>query len=103
MLKEIKAPQNYIIYENDGVDAVSIYRGGFYELHGPEKGLHWRKDEEAGEYGIHPNILSLKEIADQIGGGMITVFISGPLHGEILQYGNYGDSWWKIGETAGYA
>lgn len=50
-------------------------------------------------------VLKLSEIVEQLKGKciMITIFIDEPLKGRILQYGNYGDSWWEIGNTCGYA
>ena len=59
-------------------------------------------------------VLTLDEIVEQArekvsddyireNGLMITVFIEGPLEGKILQYGNYGNSWWQIAKTSGYA
>lgn len=49
-------------------------------------------------------VLKLSEIVEQIGKNqIITVFIEEPMRETILQYGNYGDEWYEIGNTCGYA
>lgn len=90
--------------EFDGIDSATVYCGGLSYLEKAE--LKWRNaDEETcetlGMCEVH--ILKLSEIAKQLNSGIITIIIEEPLKGRILQYGNYGDSWWEIGTTCGYA
>ena len=109
MRQKIKNPDTYEICEFDSVDAATVYIGSFSDLR--KANLKWREDKEAGEMcGVPYHVLTLTEIRDQICGSgrdchheMITIFLEEPLRGSILQYGNYGDQWWEIGETMGYA
>lgn len=98
-------PDNTKIYRFDGVDATTVYTGSFDSLEKAE--LIWHIDKEMAciteTYG---EWLTLDEIAHQLKGKthMITIFVDQPLHGEIWQYGNYNDgTWYRIGETIGYA
>lgn len=106
LLEEVEHPEKYEVVRFDGVDATHIYLGGFYGLRPLD--LKWRK-ERLKEIGEEWECLTLDEIKQQAielsdyKEPMITVFIQEPFRGMILQYGNYGDSWWKIGETSGYA
>lgn len=108
-MKKIDNPDDYIINAFDGVTVSTVYTGGFDCL--KRTVLVWREDEELGEMCFKPfYILTLSEIRDQICGKgedykrqMITIFINDPLNGAILQYGNYGDEWWVVGDLDGYA
>jgi len=106
MMKEIDHPEEYTIVQFDGVTMSAVYAGSFGWLRSLEP-LEWRQDVEASEMiGMEIEVLTLKEISDQakkIGAPMVTVFIESPLGGTILQYGNYGDSWWQVGVLGGYA
>lgn len=84
----------------DGVNTTKVYVGGLAYLH-PAL-LRWRKEEN--DYMGDYEVLKLSEIVEQIGKNqIITVFIEEPMRGTILQYGNYGDEWYEIGNTCGYA
>lgn len=85
----------------DGVNSTSVYVGGFAFL--KPAPLKWRKEKWGYEIG-EVEILKLSEIVEQIGKNqIITVFTEEPMRGTILQYGNYGDEWYEIGTTCGYA
>lgn len=103
-MKKIENPNEYQVCAFDGVNSSSVYIGSFDYLQ--KANLEWKK-EFVEPMGMELETLTLDEIKEQIiaknGIRMITIFISSPLHGEILQYGNYGDSWYQIGETFGYA
>ena len=96
-LKKIRNPGEKIIYERDYATNGAVYIGGIYYLVRANEDLKWRKDEKG------YNILSLKDISDQLDARLITVFEELPLEGHVYQYGNYGAEWWEIGELAGYA
>lgn len=84
----------------DGVNTTNVYVGGLAYLH-PAL-LRWRKEEN--DYMGDYEVLKLSEIVEQLGKKqIITVFIEEPMRGTILQYGNYGDEWYEIGNTCGYA
>ena len=109
-MEEIKHPENFEICQFDGVTVSTIYTGGFANLKPVADKLSWREDETAGELCFQPyKILTLTEIRNQVknlyGGTcpMITIFNERPLGGSILQYGNYGDGWYQIGDLSGYA
>jgi len=103
-MKKIENPNEYQVCAFDGVNSSSVYIGSFDYLQ--KANLEWKK-EFVEPMGMELETLTLDEIKEQIISKnemrMITIFISSPLHGEILQYGNYGDSWYQIGETCGYA
>ena len=110
-MKEIKHSGMYEVCKDDSVTYTTIYLGGFMDLEQVE--LEWEIIEGVGEFG-YLEVLTLDEIVERVreqvdddyieeNGLMITVFIQEPLKGKILQYGNYGDSWWEIGKTIGYA
>lgn len=103
-MEKIKNPEEYEICKFDGVGSSTVYIGSFDNLERAK--LEWHK-EYVEPMGMELETLTLDEIKEQIKEQdklfMITVFISNTLSGEILQYGNYGDSWWKIGTTCGYA
>lgn len=105
----IDNPKEYLVYKFDGVTASAVYVGGLTDLKKADT-LTWHEDKEASKMcGIPTYVLTLDEIRErlqnQYGGSspLITVIIDNPLSGWIIQYGNYGDEWWKIGETGGYA
>ena len=99
-MKKIENPNEFEVCAFDGINSSSVYIGSFDNLQ--KANLKWKK-----EFIEHMCMvlytLTLDEIKEQILAkcdiGMITVFISSHSHGEILQYGNYGDSWYQIGET----
>lgn len=98
-----KIEEDIELLETDGVHFVTVYLGSFDRL--VKAKLKWRKaDEETCEaLGADAKVIKLSEIVEQLDGLMCTLFMEGPIHGEIWQYGNYGDEWYKIGETYGYA
>ena len=109
-MEKIKKPNEYVVCQFDGVCASAVYVGGLTFLKGVTDRLKWRVDEECSQIcAVDYKILTLNEIVDQLknlyGGEapMITVIEEQPISGRILQYGNYGDEWWQIGETGGYA
>jgi hypothetical protein len=109
-MKEIKHPESYEICQFDGVTVSTIYTGGFANLKPVADKLSWHENKETGELiGMQYLFLTLSEIRDQIrnlhGGEcpMITIFSERALGGSVLQYGNYGDSWWQVGDLSGYA
>ena len=87
---------NTILCENDSTTNTSVYIGGLFYLERANDRLKWR--EEDGQ-----KILTLKEVAEQLNARLITVFVESSYEGVIYQFGNYGVSWWQIGETCGYA
>lgn len=103
-MKKIENPKEYEVCEFDGVNQSTVYIGFFNDL--KKAHLEWNKEFVNG-LEMEVGTLTLEEIKEQICTGKhrlpITIFINSPLHGEILQYGNYGDSWYQIGETCGYA
>lgn len=109
-MHKITAPESYTICKFDGINASAVYIGSMSCLTQANDKLVWREDSEMGEWCYSPfYVLTLEEIKDQLTnayGGTppsITVVVESPLHGHILQYGNYGDEWWQIGELSGYA
>lgn len=85
----------------DGVDSTNVYVGGLDFLKPAQ--LEWRKIDWGYEIG-EVELLKLSEIVEQLGKKqIITIFIEEPMRGTILQYGNYGDEWYEIGTTCGYA
>ena len=98
-----KISKDTLIYRFDGVTATGIYIGSLDDLR--LVAVRWRKDPEAGEYGINPDCLTLGEIAEQLEQyGLITVIVDSPLEGVIYQHGNYSDGeWYEIGQLCGYA
>ena len=99
----------------DGVDAAYVYSGSIPALELMNRRLKWRDcDEKTNKMlGIEAHVITLGEIVDQIRKinkkeigmdfAIVTVFIDSPMNGIILQYGNHGDKWYKIGDYAGYA
>ena len=109
-MHRIDKPEEYTICQFDSTCSSAVYVGGLTFLKGVTDKLRWKVDEECSKMcAVDYKILTLSEIKDQLtnlyGGTtpMITVIEEQPLSGRILQYGNYGDEWWQIGETGGYA
>ena len=103
-MKKIKNPEKYEVSRFDGVRAAAIYKGPLTELNLITDELKWRTDiDKSRAVGFSVNVLTLKEIVEQTGNLFITIIEEGPLSGCVLQYGNYGDSWWQIGDLDGYA
>lgn len=101
LIKKIENPKEYEIVEFDGVTHSTVYRHGLSMLE-RETRLLWRLLND--ESFMEIKGLTLDEIRNQmLDVGIITIFVESPTHTEILQYGNYGDEWWQIGETMGYA
>lgn len=109
ILKEIK--EDLELTKFDGVTEVAVYIGGLTKLINVTNSLDWNNNKvEAIVLGLDKlEYLKLSEIKDQILGtryfksfGLITIITNGPLDGTIYQYGNYGDSWYQIGQLAGY-
>lgn len=95
-----KITEDLVLCKFDGINTTNVYVGGFAYLH-PAL-LRWRKEEN--DYMGDYEVLKLSEIVEQIGkNNVITIFIDEPMRGYILQYGNYGDEWYEIGTTCGYA
>lgn len=93
-----------VLYEDDGVNYVHVYKGciGWLE----PVTLEWHVDKDVAEMcETSGNYLTLDEIAEQVGESLcITVFIEGMFSGEILLYNNYGThEWVRHGRTKGYA
>ena len=107
MLEKIEEPNKYEVIESDTVTSAHVYLGSFDALQ--KATLKQRPEPRLGEacFGdpTAGHVLTLPEITEQLKDQdpIITIFIDDALHGKILQYGNYGDSWWIIGEMAGYA
>lgn len=97
-MKQIK--EDIEICQFDGIEVNTVYTGGLSDLNNVTEWLKWRRDDLKS-----PKKLKLSEIVEQLGDGepIITIISESPLSGEIWQYGNYGDSWWKIGTLYGYA
>ncbi len=101
-MKRIENPEGYTVCEFDGVSGTGVYLGGLDELTRINDWLTWREDSERQDMVCKE--LTLAEISKQCWAyGLITVIVNEPLSGKILQYGNYGDKWYQIGETCGYA
>lgn len=96
-----------MIFKNMGCEIATVYIGGFSNLQKIELVWDLYDKEENGmmAHGFTTAHLTLGQIAEQCKGKgrIITIFEDTPLHGRILQYGNYGESWYLLGETAGYA
>lgn len=91
-----RVADNKAICESDPTTSAAVYIGGLFYLERANDKLKWRDDDGR-------KILTLEEIAEQLNARLITVFVESPFEGVIYQFGNYGDSWWQIGETCGYA
>lgn len=96
-----KIEEDLVIHKSDSVTFAHVYTGFMFNLKPAE--LKWRLCDHE-ELGIVLCELKLSEIAEQLKDeSIITIFIEGPFKTEVLQYGNYGDSWYHLGEIAGYA
>lgn len=91
-----RVADNKVICESDPITNTSVYIGGLFYLERANDKLKWRDDDGR-------KILTLGEVAEQLNARLITVFVESSFEGVIYQFGNYGDSWWQIGETCGYA
>ena len=96
----IKDPASFRVDKWDGVCAAGVYGGVSTKLRALTDNLAWHVSDGVDRMAW----LTLDEIRKQLPKeAMITVWISAPLAGEILQYGNYHDGkWYRIGETSGY-
>lgn len=94
-----------VIVKFDGVDSSAVYSGGLSSLVNITNQLEWHKDEEnESMYGMVVEYLTLKEISEQIGSGLITVMVDDPMRSKIYQFGNYFDDGWVfLGDVQGYA
>ena len=103
-IEKITNPKEYEICKFDGVNVSGVYIGSFDNLE--QANLNWHK-EFMSCLGMEVETLTLQEIQEQIYTEeykyIITVFVNSPLQGEIIQCGNYGDDWYKIGSLCGYA
>lgn len=96
----------YEVRKFDGINATTVYKGGFGRLINITDQLTWHKDSDhIEEYGMEIEFLEMHEISDQINSmGMVTVIEEGPMKTKIFQYGNYpGVGWIYLGEIQGYA
>lgn len=91
-----RVADNKVICESDPTMNTSVYIGGLFYLERANDKLKWRDDDGR-------KILTLEEIAEQLNARLITVFVESALEGVIYQFGDYGDSWWQIGQTCRYA
>lgn len=101
-----KVEDSLSVIRSDDVTMSGVYLGGLADLSNITDKIEWKMitDEENSTMG-HIEKATLKEIADQFGGGgqnMITVIVDHPKDTEVYQYGNYGDSWFSLGNLAGY-
>lgn len=89
-----------------------VYIGSFSNLVPANDILNWRRlpEYDLPSLGIIAEELTLDEISIQLkerlkthDSPLITIFEQEPLHGKIYQWGNYGNGWYEIGETCGYA
>lgn len=108
-MEQIKNPAEYEVCLFDGLMSSAVYTGSFDNLNRVSYKLSWHEKSDD-DYWYKPLFyLTLDEIKDQLknlyGGTAprITIFIERPMSGVVLQYGNYGDSWWEIGKLNGYA
>lgn len=99
---------SFTVVRWDAVDAASVYHGGLRDLKNITDDLKWR-DDGFGQAGYHTEVLTLKEIYEQVkemfpGRPVITVFQETLLNGAIYQCGSCGDGKWvKFGTTKGRA
>ena len=105
-MRKIDNPSDVEICQFDGVSSAAVYVGSFPHLYYASDKLTWRVSEEGSKMSYDPyKILTLAEVSEQLRDKtpIITVFDVGPMAGVIYQWGNYGDVWYQIGETDGYA
>lgn len=97
-----KVDENTEVCAFDGVSRTTVYTGGITDL--KRALVLWRRVEIPEMGGDALPVLTLGEIAEQLGNQLITVIVDSPFSGKIYQYGNYSDGkWWEIGSTGGYA
>lgn len=99
--------QNLIIVRDDTVHSATVYTGHVDGLCNITDCLHWHNEYVDALY-MNVQSLTLSEIWEQVrkisNRRIVTVFVDGPLQGEIYQCGNHEEGKWeKIGETRGYA
>lgn len=103
---ELKKLEETDIPRNDGIMSTGIYLGTFNNLLEFDPGLlPWNHLEENEiDCGDHMTLGEISEFFNKNGNPyhMITVFLNGPQHGMIYQYGNYDDSWVIAGRLNGY-
>lgn len=87
-----------VIPRDDGNGVARVFEGSLILGSLREcKELKWNKDSDGFEY------LTLKEIAEQAKGRLITVICISYFNGVVYQYGNYGNTWIIYGELFGFA
>ena len=98
-------PGDTEIWRFDGIGAAAVYRGWLTELE--PANVKWKTTEQsikvANVTDGEPEFITLDEITEQYPDEQLTVIIDKPLNGEILNYGNAGKKWLRIGITGGYA
>ena len=98
-------PGDTVIWRFDGVGAATVYRGWLTGLE--PANVKWKTTNisiwTANATDGEPEFITLDELAEQFPGERLTVIIDKPLCGEILNYGNAGRKWLRIGITGGYA
>lgn len=98
-------PGDTEIWRFDGIGAAVVYRGWLTELE--PANIKWKTTEQsikvANATDSEPEFITLDEITEQYPDEQLTVIIDKPLNGEILNYGNAGKKWLRIGITGGYA
>lgn len=101
-MSKIENPADYFVCRFDGVNATAVYLGTLPNLKNVTSQLKWRTEKPFEAEGIEDSyeVLTLDEIREQLQREMITIIVNGPFSGVIVQYGNYGDSWYEIGTTA---
>ncbi len=101
----IQIKEDLEICETDGINSTTVYMGSLTDLKKADM-LLWRiaDKETCSTLRMEIHTLKLSEIVRQLSNKcrIITIIHNEPLTGEIWQYGNYGDSWWKIGVLDGY-
>lgn len=97
--------ESTVIWKDNGIGEAAVYLGWLTDL--KPAAVKWRQDDDSYETANmcdgSPDYITLKELTEQFPGKMITVIIDDPTEGEILNYGNAGDKWLRIGTTGGYA
>lgn len=97
-------PGDTSIWRFDGVGAAVVYRGWLTKLE--PANVKWKITNLsiwiANETDGEPEFITLDELTEQYPGEQLTVIIDKPLRGEILNFGNAGKKWIRIGTTGGY-
>lgn len=93
------------IWRFDGIGAAAVYHGWLTKLE--PANVKWKTTElsikVANATDGEPEFITLDELTEQFPGEQLTVIIDKPLRGEILNYGNAGRKWLRIGISGGYA